>query len=414
MRPGRTLAPLAFVEFRKLFAARAIAVTGSTLAPVALGLGVLQATASTADLGVVLAAASIPMMVVLLLAGVLADRVSRKLVMVLANAICGAAQLALGAMLVTDRFSLWWAVALQVVIGSGQALYYPASTGITVQTVPAAVLQQANALLSLVGSVAGSLGPLVAGGLVVTVGAGWALVADGCAYLVSACCLSGLKLAAAAKPVGEAFGRQLAAGFREVAGRTWVWSSILVFAFSHLATGVLMILGPMLALGRAHGVMTWAAVVACMSLGQVLGDLWALRFVPSRPLLACRLAELLAVPLLPAVALGAPTPVLLAAAVLFGASMTFPDALWFTAMQQHLPATVLSRVSSYDWAGSLALRPVGLLGAAALAGLVGVPAALLLIAVLLVVTRLAGLLFKDVRSLRSVGAQPVASGVVGA
>jgi hypothetical protein len=173
-----------------------------------------------------------------------------------------------------------------------------------------------------------------------------------------------------------------------------------------------VVLGPTLALARAHGVMTWAAIVGCMSLGQVLGDLWALRFVPSRPLLACRLAELLAVPLLPAVALAAPTPVLLAAAVLFGMSMTFPDALWFTAMQQHLPATVLSRVSSYDWAGSLALRPVGLLGAAGLAGLVGVPAALVTVAALLVATRLAGLLVKDVRSLRSAATQPAVSGAV--
>ncbi|HEX5995227.1 MAG TPA: MFS transporter [Jiangellales bacterium] len=403
------MAPLAFADFRKLFAARAISVAGSTLTPVALGLGVLQATGSTTDLGIVLAAATIPTVAVLLVGGVLADRMSRKLLMVLANATCGVAQLALGAMLVADRFSLWWAVALQVVIGFGQAFYFPASTGLTVQTVPAAALQQANALLSLVSSVAGSLGPLAAGGLVLSVGAGWALVADGCSYLVSALCLSALRRTTVATPGGEPFGRQLVAGFREVTSRSWVWSSILVFALSHLAVGVLMVLGPTLALGWAHGIITWAAVLGCMSLGQVIGDLWALRFVPSRPLLACRLAELLAVPLLPAVALGASTPVLLVAAVLFGMSMTFPDALWFTAMQQHLPATVLSRVSSYDWAGSLALRPVGLLGAAGLAGLVGIPTALFTVAALLVVTRVAGLLVKDVRSLRSVAGPPSVS-----
>jgi hypothetical protein len=106
-------------------------------------------------------------------------------------------------------------------------------------------------------------------------------------------------------------------------------------------------------------------------------------------------------PLFVALALGAPVAVLIATAVLAGIATTFPDALWYTALQRNLPPNTLSRVSSYDWMGSLALRPAGYLGAAAIALLVGTTTALTVAAVVLVVTRVAGLLFPGVWSLTS-------------
>jgi MFS family permease len=399
----KSLAPLGFGPFRKLFAAQAISMVGSTLTPVALSLGILQQTHSAADLGVVLAAGSFPTVVMLLVGGVFADRFARQRVMVVTNLACMVAQAGLGVMLITGAFNLWSAVALQVLLGLARAFYFPASTGLTAQTVPAANLQQANALLSLVRSISGSAGPVVAGVLVVTVGAGWALVADAVSYLLSAVLLGTLVLSAQPKRSDdEPFHRQLRQGFREVIGRNWVWSSIVVFMFSHLATAVLLVLGPALALGREHGVAAWSGIIACLSLGQLLGDLLALRWTPRRPLVASRLIELLAVPLLVAMAFGAPLPVLLLTAAMSGVSMSFPDSLWFTAMQQHLPAEVLSRVSSYDWMGSLALRPLGLVCAAALAQTFGVAGTLVGVAVALLVTRLGGLLFRDVRSLQPV------------
>ena len=35
------------------------------------------------------------------------------------------------------------------------------------------------------------------------------------------------------------------------------------------------------------------------------------------------------------------------------------NVLWETTLQQHMPPASLSRVSAYDWFGSLAFRPVG-------------------------------------------------------
>jgi hypothetical protein len=47
-----------------------------------------------------------------------------------------------------------------------------------------------------------------------------------------------------------------------------------------------------------------------------------------------------------------------AAAVGFGGS-AFGNALWFTALQERIPAGSISRVSAYDWLGSIVFKPAG-------------------------------------------------------
>ena len=405
MTTGRRtmLGPLVHREFRLLFAAQAISVIGSTLTPVALALGVLRATGSTTNLGLVLAAAAVPTLAMLLVGGVWADRLPRQKVIVVTHLACGLTQTSLGYLLISGRFDLGIAICLQVITGFARAFYYPAATGLTGQTVPAADLQPANALLSLTRSMAGSVGPLLAGVLVLSVGAGWALVADGMSYFLGALLLAGLRLPAQGRVPGrQPFLGQIAEGLREVLARSWVWTSIVVFMCSHLATSALMVLGPAMLATTDRGIAQWSAVVACLSAGQLAGDVLALRVHARRPIVASRLVELLAIPLPLSVAFGMTLPAMAVAAVLAGISTTYPDTLWLTAMQQHLPETSLSRVSSLDWLGSLALSPLGLVGAGAVAGLTSTASVLLTLSVLLLIAPLAGLAFKGVWQIQSI------------
>ena len=50
---------------------------------------------------------------------------------------------------------------------------------------------------------------------------------------------------------------------------------------------------------------------------------------------------------------------------------------WETALARHIPANLLSRVSSYDWMGSLALLPLGYAIAGPLANALGAQRVLL-------------------------------------
>jgi hypothetical protein len=72
-----------------------------------------------------------------------------------------------------------------------------------------------------------------------------------------------------------------------------------------------------------------------------------------------------------AYALLAPQGLLEALAVGTGLSFSLFGVWWETALAEHIPPRALSRVSAWDWMGSLALLPLGYLLAPALAGVAG-------------------------------------------
>jgi predicted MFS family arabinose efflux permease len=112
-------------------------------------------------------------------------------------------------------------------------------------------------------------------------------------------------------------------------------------------------------------------------IGAVLGDAAALRVKPRRPLFAGSLAVSLWA-LEPALlARPASTWSIAAAAALGFGAMTFSNALWFTALQERIPPETLSRVSSYDWLGSIVIQPVGYALAGPVSAAIGMSATLL-------------------------------------
>jgi hypothetical protein len=72
-----------------------------------------------------------------------------------------------------------------------------------------------------------------------------------------------------------------------------------------------------------------------------------------------------------------PTAVLAVAAAVGFAGVSFSNTLWFTVLQQRIPREALSRVSSYDWLGSLVFQPAGYALAGPAAAAIGIPATLI-------------------------------------
>jgi MFS family permease len=72
-----------------------------------------------------------------------------------------------------------------------------------------------------------------------------------------------------------------------------------------------------------------------------------------------------------AFALELPLPVVLALALGNGVSFSLFVVWWETSLASHVPPHALSRVSSYDWMGSLALMPLGFVVAGPLAAAFG-------------------------------------------
>jgi predicted MFS family arabinose efflux permease len=388
-------------NFRLQFVAASISMLGSNLAPVAIAFAILDLTGSASALGAALAARALPTLVFSLAGGVWADRLPRHRVMVAANLAQFGSQALFAALLLAGRAELWQILLLQAAQGAANAFLRPATTGLTAQTVKSEHRQQANALLSLSASTTGIAGPVLAGVLVVTVGSGWAVAADAATFAVSAALLSRISLPTGDRASGRApFLRELADGWRFVRTFSWVWLSIGGFmVFQLLVLSTFFVLGPAIAERSLGGASAWALIVGAAGAGSLLGDLLALRWEPSRPLQAATLAGVLAAPALLLLALESPLGWLAAAGLLLGIAFTFPDTLWFATLQEHVPEPLLARVSAYDWAGSLVLRPIGYAIVGPLAAIAGAGTVLVVSAVLLVVTHVVLALAPSIRRL---------------
>jgi hypothetical protein len=353
---------------------------GNNMAAVALAFAVLQ-IGSPADLGYTFLAREIPMVVFLVLGGVWADRVSRKALLVLGDLAMGCAQAVTALLFLTHHATVWRVALLQMVFGVAGAFIRPASTGLIAQAVSHAHLQEANALLDLGRSMLRVVGPALGGLIVVVANPGWALAVDAASFVVSATFYAQLRIAPAERPARTRMLHELREGWSEFASRTWLWTMVASFGLFQLTLfPALLVLGPTVAKSHLGGAGAWGVILAFQGAGTVLGGLVALRLHPRRPLVA---ATLLCVPIALVLALlgaAAPVPLLCAAGFVASAGLTCGDIIWFTTFQLHVPDHLISRLSSFDWFGSIALNPLGYALVGPLAGALGVATTLYLAA----------------------------------
>lgn len=398
-----TVAVLRSGDFGRLFAARSISTLGSAIAPVALAFAILDLPgASASTLGLVLAARVVPQIIFILLGGVVADRFPRNRVMVSADLMAGVAGLALGFLFITDHARVPWLMLLSAISGIATALFFPSMTGLIPQVVPADQLQAANGLLRLTSNMASILGLALAGVLVATVGSGQALVIDGCTFLASALLLARIKVAATDRTEGSTMLHEVRAGWREFVGRQWVWVIVLCFSLANMAFGAVFgVLGPVRAKTSYNGAASWATILVAESVGMVVGVFIALRVKPKHPMRIAMLVVFLEVIPIGLLAAGAPVWAVALGALGAGISIDVFTVLWDTALQQHVPLDVLSRVSAYDWLGSMLLGPIGLLLAGGAVGLLGLSQTIWWCAGIISGSIALGFLSPEVRNLRA-------------
>jgi hypothetical protein len=387
-------------EFRLLFGAYTVSLLGDGMVRVALPFAVLEIGGGAGEVGLVLAAHTLPLVACLLVGGVVADRASRRAVMVVADLVRIGSQGAIAALLVAGVAEVWSLALLAGVGGAASGFFNPASTGILPQVVAPEDLQRANGLRGTAQAAGEVAGPIMAGVLVAAVGAGWAMAVDAATFVVSALLLARLSIAPV-REVTASFVADLTEGWREFVARRWVWSFVAGASAGNVMWGAWSVLGPVTAERSLGGAAAWGTVVAGLGAGALLGGVWAIRMRPRRPVVvATAAASVLAVPLA-LLATEASVPLLTAGAAVSGAALMVSNTVFESALQRHVPAAALSRVSAYDWFGSLALRPVGLAVWGPIAVAIGLGPALWIAFGLLVATSLAVIAVPDVRRLRS-------------
>lgn len=347
-------------NFRLFFSGYAVSLFGSAMVPVALTFAVLNEGYGAPDVGFVLAAQVVPLVALLLIGGAVADHLSRRVAMLGADLLRFVSEGVLAALLIAGHPPLWLFMVLAGALGAGQAFFNPAMTGLLPELVAPERLQAANALSGVANSTGAVLGPSVAGVIVALGGAGWAIAIDAASYAVSAVCLWRLILPARVRGERSSLVSQLAVGWREFRSRPWIWLIVGQFAlFNALCLAPFLVLGAVLAHDRLGGAGVWGAILAGFGAGSIAGGALAIRLRVRRPLVLGLVGTALFALPLASLAVGAQTELLVAAAAVGGVGLAVFGVLWATALQQNLPNEVLSRVSSYDWLGSVAFVPVG-------------------------------------------------------
>ncbi|KQZ18687.1 MFS transporter [Streptomyces clavifer] len=398
-------------QFALLASARIISVLGNGFARVALAFAVLELPgASPGRLSLVLSCQALPQLAFILVGGVIADRMSRVRLMALADWVGMLAYGVLAVMVLTGRAPLPAMCVVAAVAGTATALFAPAMDGVLPLLVSGKRLQQANALLRVGTNTALLLGLALSGVTVALVGAGWALALNAVSFAVSAVLV--LRLRVAGRPPKASSGwADLREGWLEFSSRQWLWVVVaqcaVVVAALNATVGVL---GPLVADEGLGGARAWSVIVAAQALGTLAGAGLAARVRVRRPVLVAVLATFPAA--VPIALLAGSAPVWLIAVAMFcaGIASDVVAVLWVTTIQREIPEESLSRVSSYDWFGSLAFAPFGLLVAGPAADSVGAGPALAACAVLIVLASAAALLSPAVRGLRAPESAEVRTG----
>jgi MFS family permease len=403
---GRRFAALRLRDLRYVFGATFVSGLGDGIVSVALAFAVLDLTHSATDLGIVMAAKLVASITVTFIGGVVADRVSRRRVMIVADLVRLVSQGVIGVLLISGHATLTEIVLSQVVLGAATSFFWPASSGL-VQAVSGEHAQEANALRVMASSGSGLLGPAIGGALVVGIGAPWAMLCDGASYLLSALLLTGVSVSALItfERAGQrsSFLAEMRGGLREVTSRRWLSTEIVYMCLGNVLAASFPVLAPLICKQHYGGAAAYASLSVVFAAGMLVGGATMLGFKPRHPLRAGVLAYTPA--MLPGVALGLHLPIYLVDVLQFtsGVGMTMSNTFLWTALQEQIPAEAMSRVSSFEYGGSLSVMPIGYALAGPLAAAIGAGPALIAMCGAAVLLNPLVLLVRDVRELTRAG-----------
>jgi MFS family permease len=393
--------PLRERPFRLLWLAWTGSSVGDTLIPVALAFAVIEIHGGAVGLGIVLASRTITLGASTIVGGVWADRLPRRAVMVSADLLRFGTEAVTAVLLLQGTAHVWQLAVLQSLAGVGAGFFGPAWTALLPQAVSPENLQKANSLLSMSRSATSIFGPVVAGAIVASAGAGWCFAVDAASFLFSVAFVTATRVAGHVPAARQRFWSDVGDGWREVRRHRWLTAGFLGFALGNVGIGIYLVLGPFVVNEHLGGKVAWGLILASIPVGGLLGGVVAYRIRPEHPVATAFAIWSLCGVLPFALVQPFPLPVVMVAAAMLGACILIGNALWQTAMQQEVRPDRLARVASIDQLLSVGLMPIGSALAGVVAAGVGNPATLLLAGTLMCVPNLVVVAFvREVRSVR--------------
>ncbi|WP_028646565.1 MFS transporter [Nocardiopsis sp. CNT312] len=362
---GRDAPPRTHVLTDPAFLRLWIGSTASGLAtwamPFILGLAVLDGSLTAVGLGVLLATRTTGFLVSLPLGGLLADRFSRRSVVLWAGLTAALATPVMAAGV--EASALVLAAVAATAVGAGQGACRPAFQALTAEVVDEPRRQRANAALTVSVRVTTLVAPAVTALLSTTLDTSALLLVTAALWAVAALAPPGEARTRPGSAAPEPWSpvADFADGLREARRHPWFLAGLgaltAVIATGYSATGVLL---PVVSRDTFGTETVLAGAMTAYTAGALAGALVIGRWRPSAQgwTSLCGLALYGFAPLSLLVPVSPWTVV--AAYVLAGIGIELFNVPWFTAAQREVAPDKLARVSSLDFLFSYGLAPVGL------------------------------------------------------
>lgn len=171
-------------NFRLYFIGQTISSIGSWTQSLAVIWLVLEITNRSDRLGLATALQFLPMLLLGAPAGLLADKVDNRRLLLATSSLSGVLALTFGVVVATGHVTIWWIYALTLLLGLVLAVERPAMQAILFQLVGPELLPGGVAANSTINSVSRLIGPAMAGALIATAGVATCFFINAASYLV--------------------------------------------------------------------------------------------------------------------------------------------------------------------------------------------------------------------------------------
>lgn len=345
-------------DLRVLLTGQALSWAGDAFQGVALPVAVAVSGGSTTQLATVVTAQQLTRLVFMLAGGVAADRFSPRLQMMASDAVRLAAAAFLAWLFWSGHWSTAGLTAAAVASAVAGSFFMPAVQVVRTSLTDPADRQRVNALVTTIRTSVGVGAPVVGGAVVAAASPAAGFAVNAATYVASLVAVLLVRHDPVPRPGGSTMLADLREGVAAVRERRWLVVGLACASAYHLATGVLLVLMPLLVVRDLGGARAYGLVSGAEAAGALVGALAAMRHRVRYPL-RWGYAALALMALWPlSYAWPRTLPAVMATSVVGYAGLMYFDTHWGTAVQS-VPERLLGRVSAVDMTVSFAVLPLG-------------------------------------------------------
>jgi MFS family permease len=382
-RAGGTFAALAWPNYRLWFFGQMTSLFGTWMQSTAQGYLVFELTRSSAWLGYTGFAGGIAPWLFMLLGGVLADRMSRRSILVVTQGLSMLLAFALSALVFARVVAPWHILVLAFLLGAVNAFDAPARQSFVLEMVSREHLTNAIALNSTMFNAATVVGPAVGGLAYAAFGPGWCFFMNGMSFVAVIAALLAMRLggrpaAGPRRPVQA----EIAEGLRAIVAERRILALIVLVALVSLFGFSFVTLLPAWAVDVLGGdASTNGLLQSARGAGALLAALGVASLGRFRGRGKLLTAGSLAFPIvLVGLSFTRSLPLSLAGLFLAGATLILLFNLANALVQTLVPDAVRGRVMAVYNLAFLGMAPIGSLAVGTVAERLGEPTAVLLFA----------------------------------